>query len=60
MDINFLLNYIDQVTLGICLLVGYALKTAFNKFPNKYIPLSALILGMIIAITVNHKTGISR
>ncbi len=59
MDINFLLNYIDQVTLGICLLVGYALKTAFNKFPNKYIPLSALILGMIIAITVNHKTGIN-
>ena len=59
MDINFLLNYIDQVTLGICLLVGYVLKTAFNKFPNKYIPLSALILGMIIAITVNHKTGIN-
>lgn len=59
MDINFLLNYIDQVTLGICLLVGYVLKTAFNKFPNKYIPLSALILGMIIAITVNLKTGIN-
>lgn len=59
MDINFLLNYINQVTLGICLLVGYALKTAFDKFPNKYIPLSALILGMIIAITVNLKTGIN-
>lgn len=59
MDINFLLNYINPLILGICLLVGYVLKTAFDKFPNKYIPLSALMLGTIIAITINLKTGIS-
>lgn len=59
MDINFLLNYINPFILGICLLVGYVLKTAFDKFPNKYIPLSALMLGTIIAITINLKTGIS-
>lgn len=59
MDINFLLNYINPMILGICLLVGYVLKTAFDKFPNKYIPLSALTLGTIIAITINLKAGIS-
>lgn len=59
MDINFLLNYINPMILGICLLVGYVLKTAFDKFPNKYIPLSALTLGMIIAIIINLKAGIS-
>lgn len=59
MDINFLLNYINPLILGICLLVGYVLKTAFDKFPNKYIPLSALTLGTIIAITINLKAGIS-
>ena len=59
MDINFLLNYINPLILGICLLVGYVLKTAFDKFPNKYIPLSALMLGTIIAITINIKTGIN-
>lgn len=59
MDINFLLNYINPAILGICLLMGYVLKTAFDKFPNKYIPLFALILGTVIAIAINFKTGIT-
>lgn len=59
MDINFLLEYINLPILGICLMVGYVLKTAFVKFPNKYIPLAALILGTIIAIVVNVKSGIN-
>ena len=56
MDINFLLEYINLPILGICLMVGYVLKTAFVKFPNKYIPLAALTLGTIIAIVVNVKS----
>lgn len=40
-------------------MVGYVLKTAFVKFPNKYIPLAALTLGTIIAIVVNVKSGIN-
>lgn len=59
MDINFLLNYINPLILGICLVTGYALKTAFTKFPNKYIPLSALALGTIIAILINLRTEIN-
>lgn len=51
-DLTFLLNYIDLVTLGICLCIGFALKYAkiFEKFGNQYIPLSMLIVGCIIAI----------
>lgn len=59
MDINFLLDYINPIILGICLLVGYVLKTAFDKFPNKYIPLSALCTGTIIAILINLQSGIN-
>lgn len=59
MDINFLLNYINPLILGICLATGYALKTAFAKFPNKYIPLSALVLGTLIAILINLKAEIN-
>lgn len=58
-DLTFLTQFINPVILGICLLVGYALKTAFEKFPNKYIPLAALCTGTIIAILINLKNGIN-
>lgn len=55
MDINFLTDYINVVTLGICLCVGFALKYAkvFEHFGNQYIPLSMLILGTVINIITN-------
>ena len=58
-DVSFLLEYIDVITLGICLCVGYALKHAkiFEKFGNQYIPLSMLILGCLISI-VTHLDNI--
>lgn len=54
-NLNFLLEYIDLVTLGICLCMGFALKYAklFERFGNQYIPLSMLILGTIINV-VTH------
>ena len=58
MDINFLFDYINPIILGICLMVGFVLKTAFDKFPNKYIPLSALCMGTIIAILINLQAAI--
>lgn len=53
--LNFLFDYINLVTLGICLCVGFALKYAkiFEKFGNQYIPLSMLVLGTIINVAVN-------
>ena len=59
MDINFLFDYINPIILGICLMVGFVLKTAFDKFPNKYIPLVALCMGTIIAILINLRSGIN-
>ena len=59
MDLSFLLEYINPIILGICLAVGYALKTAFDKFPNKYIPLAALCSGTLIAILINLSSGIN-
>lgn len=54
MDISFLTNYINPLILGSCLLLGYAIKEAIPKLPNRYIPLSALIVGTIIAIVINY------
>lgn len=54
MDLTILMNYIDLMTLGICICVGYALKTAFNQFPNKFIPLVMLCLGTICNLIINR------
>jgi len=52
MDISFLSDYINVMTLGICLCVGFALKYAklFERLGNQYIPLSMLLLGTAINI----------
>lgn len=54
-DLSFLMEYINLITLGICLCVGFALKYAkiFDWLGNQYIPLSMLILGTIINVLVN-------
>ena len=56
-DLSFLIDYINLVTLGICLCVGFALKYAkvFEWLGNQYIPLSMLILGTIINILINYQ-----
>ena len=54
MDLTFLTNYINPIILGICLLVGFVIKTAIPRLPNRYIPVSALILGVVIAIVMNY------
>ena len=59
MNINFLFDYINPLILGICLMVGFVLKEAFDKFPNKYIPLAALCMGTIISILINFSSGIN-
>ena len=59
MNIDFLLDFINPIILGICLMVGFVLKTAFDWFPNKYIPLMALTMGTLIAILINYQSGIN-
>lgn len=45
-------QYINIVTWGICLCIGYVFKNLIPQFPNKYIPLSMLILGVSINILI--------
>lgn len=52
MDLTFLLQYINLVTLGVCLCIGYALKT-IKQFNNQYIPAAMLVIGTIINILAN-------
>ena len=59
MDLTFLMELVNPIILVICLLVGYVLKTAFDWFPNKYIPLMALSIGTILAIIINLQSGIN-
>jgi O-antigen/teichoic acid export membrane protein len=53
MDLSFLLQHINLVTLGVCLCIGYVIKTSLNFIQNKYIPLIMLILGTIINVIAN-------
>ena len=53
MDLAYLTEYINVITLGICLCVGYVIKTSITIIPNKYIPLIMLILGTTISVLTN-------
>lgn len=59
MDLTFLMELVNPIILGICLLTGYVLKTAFDRFPNKYIPLAAWLLGTVLAVVLNWQGGIT-
>lgn len=50
MDISFLLGYVNVVTMGICLCLGYVIKTSMGFIPNKYIPLIMLLTGTLITL----------
>ena len=51
--IDFLKDYVILLILGICLCVGYVIKTSIPKLDNKYIPLIMAILGVILNIWIN-------
>lgn len=53
MDLSFLSEFINLGILGICLCIGYVIKTSLDFIPNKYIPLIMLVLGAILGIVTN-------
>ena len=59
MDINFILEFVNLIVLGICLCVGYVIKNSLDFIPNKYIPLIMLVLGALINISINVNNGIT-
>lgn len=53
MDLEFLLNYAQPVVIGICLCVGYVIKSSLDFIPNKYIPLIMAVLGLVVNVLMN-------
>ena len=58
-DLSYLLEFIDPIILGICLLLGYALKNAFESFPNRLIPLVSMLVGLVISVAINFTSGLT-
>lgn len=54
MDLSYLSDYIVLVIVGICLCVGFVIKTSFSQVDNRCIPLIVAILGTLIAIWSNN------
>ena len=54
MDITFLNEYFIPVIVGICLCMGYVIKTSVPKVDNSLIPMILSILGLLINIWINH------
>lgn len=48
MNLEFLNEYLVLVVFGICLCVGYLIKTSVPVIPNKYIPLVVATLGVAL------------
>ena len=51
MEVN-LLEYVNIVTWGICLCIGYVLKVTVEKFPNRFVPLTMMLLGILINVII--------
>ena len=51
--IDFLNDYVILLILGICLCVGYVIKTSVPKLDNKYIPLVMAVLGVVLNVWIN-------
>ena len=54
MDLTFLNEYFIPVIVGICLCIGYVIKTSIPKVDNSLIPMILSILGLLINIWINH------
>ena len=59
MDITFLNEYFIPVIVGICLCVGYVIKTSIPKVDNSLIPMILSILGLVINIWMNNSIDAS-
>lgn len=56
MDFTTLIEHFVLVVLVACLIVGYIIKTSFDKIPNKYIPTILAVLGAILNAAVGGVT----
>ncbi len=53
MDFTQLTQYFVLVVMVACLVVGYIIKTSFDKVPNKYIPTILAVIGAVLNAVVS-------
>lgn len=53
MDFTQLTQYFVLVVMIACLVVGYIIKTSFDKIPNKYIPTILAVVGAALNAVVS-------
>ena len=49
-------TYINPVTLGLCLVVGYILKHWIKDVDNKIIPTVVAVLGVVVSVAASSWT----
>ena len=54
MDLTFLSEFCIPVIVGICVCVGYVIKTSIPAIPNRFIPLIMAVLGLSLNIWISH------
>lgn len=52
-DFSELTQYFVLVVVVACLVVGYIIKTSFDKVPNKYIPTILAVVGAVLNVVVS-------
>lgn len=52
-EINYLIEYAVPVVMGICMCVGYVIKSSVPGISNKHIPLIMAVLGLILNAWIN-------
>lgn len=53
LDLNVLGNYLVLVVVGICVCIGYVIKTSFSFIENKYIPCIMALLGCALNVWIS-------
>lgn len=53
MDVSYLVEYANPIVMGICLIVGYLVKTLRNHRLNQFIPIIVAVLGVILTAWVH-------
>lgn len=52
-NLDFLNGYLVPIIIGICLCVGYIIKSSIPSIKNDHIPLIMAILGLLLNVWLN-------
>lgn len=58
-DLSFLQANLVLPILGICLCIGYVIKTSFPKVDNKLIPAILVVVGLVLSIFMERELNVN-